>query len=426
MAVRAALGASRGALVKGSWRRASCLGLAGSALGWLLARAAVPALAAAIPDSQRAALPFLQDLRLDLGGAPLPALLAALTGVLFGLVPAALRSSRADLARSLRRGQRARERPASPGDAGAGADPGGAGSDAARRRGVFARSLARVLDVDPGFRPEGVVVGTLAFPNRSMSEAEASWMMDQVLASANGVPGVRATAATNLLPERPTPAGWASAPPAAAGPNDLCPTTGPSPPRASRPWDLRLPARGGCSARDDTAESPLVAVVNETFARLHFPVWIRSVNASSSPTSPIGEVFTVVGLVRDERLGPLDPGAAGGLYSPLHPEHRGPAKLSAGAPHRPGLAVVPGAPRCPGPRMDGELVLQSLQEMPRMLEDSPAVFGRRYPVWLLGLFAGCAHLCWRRWASSASSPTWSASAPTSWDSGWRPGPGGAR
>jgi putative ABC transport system permease protein len=42
--------------------------------------------------------------------------------------------------------------------------------------------------------------------------------------------------------------------------------------------------------------------------------------------------------------------------------------------------------------VDGDLALQSLQAMPAMLADSPAVFGRRYPVWLLGVFASCATL----------------------------------
>jgi putative ABC transport system permease protein len=40
--------------------------------------------------------------------------------------------------------------------------------------------------------------------------------------------------------------------------------------------------------------------------------------------------------------------------------------------------------------VDADVAVQSLQEMPAMLADSPAVFGRRYPVWLLGVFAGCA------------------------------------
>ena len=42
--------------------------------------------------------------------------------------------------------------------------------------------------------------------------------------------------------------------------------------------------------------------------------------------------------------------------------------------------------------VDGDLAIESLQEMPAMLADSPAVFGRRYPVWLLGVFASCATL----------------------------------
>src|SRR5262249_21261333 len=101
MAVRSALGATRGDLLRKLLAESLLLGIAGALVGWLLARAALPALTAGIPPAQRASLPFVQDLRLDSAALLYSVALAILTGVLFGVMPA-LRLSRSDLGTTLK------------------------------------------------------------------------------------------------------------------------------------------------------------------------------------------------------------------------------------------------------------------------------------------------------------------------------------
>ena len=390
MAVRSALGATRSDLVRKLLAESVLLGLLGALLGWVLARAALPALTAGIPPAQRATLPFLQDLRLDSVALLHSIVLAVLTGVLFGVVPA-MRLSRADLATSLK-------------EAGCGAPrPGGTARCSCwwllqvalavillNGAGVFARSLSSILSVDPGFRPDGVVVGTLSLPRRKMKEPEVLAVMDRVVAAARrvavGEHGGRDHAAAGH--DRLRPDGGARR--RDGGPDR------PSPPLARSPTTTSR--RSGCGSLagrlfgpQDVATAPAVAVVNETFVRLHFPGRDGLGERFQLTYKPDGEVFTVVGVVRTNASGPSTrPGR--GLLPALAAErlrrsaagHRGPQ--------------LPGARRS-SPRsgtrssaVDGDLALESLQAMPAMLADSPAVFGRRYPVWLLGVFASCATL----------------------------------
>ena len=99
----------------------------------------------------------------------------------------------------------------------------------------------------------------------------------------------------------------------------------------------------------------------------------------------------MVGVVRDERLGPIDSAPPEAFYLPWRQNSKADLPLALAVRSARGAAVIPELRRVVG-AVDGDLALESLQEMPAMLADSPAVFGRRYPVWLLGVFASCATL----------------------------------
>ena len=389
MAVRSALGATRKDLITKLLGESLVLGLAGAVLGWLLARAALPALTAGIPPAQRAALPFLQDLRLDSAALLYSIGLAVLTGVLFGVVPA-LRLSRSELASTMKE---------------AGMRTGTPGRHRAMQllvllqvslavvllngAGVFARSLSSVLSVDPGFRPEGVVVGTLSLPRRGLPEAEVLAVMDRVLAAAAAVPSVSSVGVTTHLPGT-TSSGRMGV--RAAG------TADPSTFATSRivtdgyfeTLGVRL-LRGRLLSPQDHPKTPPVAVVNETFVKLHFPGRDGLGERFQLTYKPDGEIFSVVGVVRDERLGPIDSVPPEAFYIPWRQNAFADLSLALAVRTSRGAAVIPDLHRAVV-AVDGDIALQSLQAMPAMLADSPAVFGRRYPVWLLGVFASCATL----------------------------------
>jgi len=386
MAVRSALGATRSDLVRKLLGESLLLGLAGSLLGWVVARAALPALTSAIPPAQRQALPFLQDLRIDSAALAYAVALAVVTGVVFGLAPA-LRLSRAELGQSLREGV--------------------ASASPRRHRamqvlvliqvalavilldgaGVFARSLASVLSVDPGFQPRGLVVGTVALPQRPGSTAQGAAIMDRLLSTLSAVPSVSGVAVTRLLPGT-TASGQMGV--RAAGTAD--PSTNATARMVTEDYftTLGVPLlRGRGFTPSDLPDTEKVAVVNQTFARLHFPGQDAVGQRFQLTYKPDGDVFTVVGLVGDERLGPIDEPAPEAFYLPWRQTAytRSPMGLAVRSPR--GAAIIPEVRRAVA-SVDGDIAVRDLQRMDSMLDDSPAVFGRRYPVWLLGLFAVCA------------------------------------
>jgi putative ABC transport system permease protein len=396
MAVRSALGATRGDLLRKLLGESLLLGTAGALMGWLLARAALPALTSHIPPAQRASLPFLQDLRLDSAALLYSVTLAMLTGVLFGVVPA-LRLSRSDLGTMLKE---TGLRSASPG----------------RHRamqmlvlvqvalavillngaGVFGRSLSSVLSIDPGFRPDGVVVGALALPvpSRSLSEAELDALtpklgalMDRIISAASSVPGVKSVGVTTLLPGTTTSGRMGVR---AAGSNEE--TTFATARVVTEGYfdTLGVPLiRGRLFGSQDGPGAPRVAVVNERFVQLHFPGSDGLGERFQLTYKPDGEIYTVVGVVKDERLGPVDVAPSEAYYALWRQDPLAAWTPSLAVRSSRGGALIPELRRAVN-AVDADVAVQSLQEMPAMLADSPAVFGRRYPVWLLGVFAGCA------------------------------------
>ncbi|HEX6323733.1 MAG TPA: ABC transporter permease [Vicinamibacterales bacterium] len=292
MSIRAAIGASRGRLVRLMMLESLVLSLAGGALGLLVAAWSLSGLLALIGDI----LPRAAEVRLDASALGVAALLAAVTGLLFGLAPA-LQSSRADLQGPLRESGRSTSNK----------------GRAARNALVVAqialalvmlvsaslivRSFASLRHVDLGFRPDSVSVGTVALGGSGYrTGAEVRAFLSQLEQRLQGIPGV-------------TDAGFSSQLPlAGGGDSDTTFTIVGKPERQEdgrsrvswyrsvsagyfRTMGMRM-ARG----RAMTAGAP-EAVINEAFAARYFPGEDPIGRQIVSDTPPL----TIVGVVADAR-----------------------------------------------------------------------------------------------------------------------------
>ena len=302
IAVRSALGAGRSRVVRQLLTESVVLAIIGGALGLLLANVAVQAVRTLAPQS----IPRVGSIAIDASTLAFTAVIALVTGLLFGLVPA-LQAGRGDLQSVLREGSR-------------GSTSGG------RARatlvvaqvalslvllvgaGLMMRSFAKLQSVDPGFDPEGVLTARVQLAGeRFRASGAATAFFTQLLERVERVPGVASVGAINWLPF----AGLGSA-------TSYWIAGRPVPPPTEefvadvRGVDtsyfrtMRIAVRRGVTfdARVNT-ESPKQVVVNEAFVRVHF--------ADSNPLGqhvlmPWGDTLRgeIVGVVADTKHTGLD------------------------------------------------------------------------------------------------------------------------
>ena len=188
MAVRLALGAARGRLVRQLTTEALILAFVGGALGIALAYGTLGFLL----DLSGGNLPSWVHVRLDPAVLGASLLLAAATGLAFGLLPA-LRSTRADLRTALTRG-----------DARSGGGPSGKGRHALVvvevasamilmvGSGLMIRSFQELAGTDMGFSTERVLTANVSLPTLGYETGEAVQAFDQrLLERLRATPGVR-------------------------------------------------------------------------------------------------------------------------------------------------------------------------------------------------------------------------------------------
>jgi predicted permease len=266
MAIRAAIGAGAGRMIRQLLTESLVLALAGAAVGLLVGKWGVETLIALAP----AGLPRMDEITLDGPVLGFTFALGAITGILFGLVPAA-QASRVDLAGPLRGSgirdsrDRGRRRVGSL----LAACEAGLSVVLLAGAALLLVSFFRLRAVDAGFEAEGLLTVSFGRTPREYARTEQIWRFErEVLERVALLPGVISAAAVSHLPLQ----GQYNFPMTVVGRPDA--TRGDVQWRAMSPGyfeTLRAPVvRGRSFTQRDDAGAPPVVVVNQTFARKYF------------------------------------------------------------------------------------------------------------------------------------------------------------
>jgi len=271
-ALRGALGANRGRLIRQLLLESLVLSSAGAALGLVLAATLIFWLA----HQGSLALPLLSSLRIDTRALAWTALIAFVTAIIFGLLPG-LRTAGGNLVEVLK-------------DSGPGA---GLGRKHERLRstlvvsevalacmllvsaGLLLRSFMKVLDVDLGFEPDRAGSIKVEYDDSATTEEERQTkrgvIFQEILERVSAVPGVESAGMADYLPlgpnrswDTPVPQGKTFDPGQVPEPLVYIVTPG-----FFRSMGIRLHGRD--FAWSDGPRAERVVVINESAARAYWP-----------------------------------------------------------------------------------------------------------------------------------------------------------
>jgi putative ABC transport system permease protein len=393
-AVRSALGASRATLLWQLLTESLLLSSIGAAVGLVGARWGVDLLVAAIPESQLQAMPYLRN-----AGINMPVLLflcgvTVLTGILFGLAPG-LDASRASLNDALKDETR-----------------GGTSAGHARLRnslviaeisislvllvgaGLLLKSLHALLAQDPGFNLHNVLTFSVNLPDASYPSdktppyysAAAVRFDHEFTQRLRSLPGVVEVGQTSGIPAS---GGSGSirfvveGRPTATGQEDECQILGVS---TGYFPALKIPlVDGRFFTANDSNDAPGVVVVSRAFVRAYFhgenPLGKR-IRFTFSAQNPF---LQIVGVAGDTASVDLAAPAPPIIYAA---NDQGPNTFLSYIVRTAGEPVAfTGAARSALQAMDPELPMIQPQSLEEIANQSPSVFLRRYPSYLIGSLA---------------------------------------
>jgi putative ABC transport system permease protein len=393
-AVRTALGAGRGRILRQFTTEGIVVSMLGAALGLALAYGGLKALLAANPES----IPRAAEVSLDPAVLGVTVAVAVLTGLVFGLAPL-LHIGHATVARSIREGgTRATH---------------GAGRNRLRRglvvaeialavmlaigAGLLIRSFENLTSVDAGFASRDRVTFGLVLPQASYPDSVRRVQFFGDLArKLEAIPGVEAVAAMQGLPPfRQVNAndigieGYAPAP----GSNLPAPNVDYFQAATAGYFaTMGIALRQGRGFEAGDAAGPPVVVINEAFARRFYPQQSplgRRVRACCGDSVPW---FTIVGVAADVKQGGLDADPGTELYFNYEqsPRHLGftPGSMNVVLRTRRPLDALAPSIRRAVREMDPALPVVQLRTMGEVVGAS--VTRQRLLSLLLGIFASVA------------------------------------
>jgi predicted permease len=317
IAVRLALGAGRGRIVRQLLTESLLIAALGGVAGWLIGAWGINSMTALVPQDV---------LRLDQVRLNMPVLLftlsmSLLTGLLFGLLPA-LHASRTNLNTTLKEGGRS-----------------GTSSAWARVRhgllvtevglalvllvgaGLMLRTLQQLTHVDPGFNAENLLTSQFALSEKSYNEEQRLVFFRECLTRIEALPGVRSAAFVMSLPIAGS--NWNS-------PFIVADQTFPAPDQAPsaaftpvsvryfETMEIQLRSGRGFSEAE-MSDSPPVTVINESLARRLWPdenpIGKRLKQGRDANSKAVWR--EVIGVVADVKLNGVDRETPLQIYLPL-------------------------------------------------------------------------------------------------------------
>jgi putative ABC transport system permease protein len=299
LSVRVALGASRLHLFRQMLTESFALAAAGGALGFVVAFWSMDLLRVLLP----ADLPHVEDIRIDVGVVVFAFAISALTGLIFGVLPA-WRASRLDINEALKTASRAAT-------SGRGAQRVHAALVISEvclslvlvaGAGLLGDSFWKLRSVNPGFTADHVLAANVSFTTSSRDTGfdRLSPMFTELVEQLRAIPAVESAAISHGLPldgpgpdghfnleNRPQDSGKADAEFRVISPGYLS--------------TMRIPLLRGRDLSDgDTASSLPVVLISAEMARIYWPtedpigrrIWFDSF-------APKEQWLTIVGIVGD-------------------------------------------------------------------------------------------------------------------------------
>lgn len=389
--IRAALGAGRSRLISQLLAESLMLATAGGIVGLLLAKWGTSLLIAAIPQPLLDSAPFLRDAHANL--AVLAFLCAAVifAGFALGLAPA-LQITHG------REGEALKDEARSS-----------AGRLRTRLRGVLVvaeiafslvlligsalmvKSLAALLNRNPGFDTQNLLVFAVNLPSTSYPKDPDAIRFDkEFTARLQSLPGVAGVASNSVVPlfgGGNTIRFLVEGQPVETGRENECNIRDVS---TNYFAVMKIPLMAGRFFNDaaDSDTAPQHVIVNEAwvkqYARGENPIGKR-IKFTYSPTQKYREIVGVVGNVAE---GGLDSPDEPSLFLPFSQDANSFINYIVRTSGKPDDAV--GAVRASLRGLDPQLVLIQPLTMEQIIAQSPSVFLRRYPAYLIGSFAALA------------------------------------
>ncbi len=389
MAVRGALGASRGRLLRQFFTEGVVLAAVGGVLGVASAQAAMPLLTSLIPAPMKDRLPFLGELGLNPRVALFAGAIVVSAAILFALMPA-LRLARGETRDGLNDGAR--------GSAGTFWRRFGANLVIVELAtavvllvgaGLLGQSFYRLITVETGFQPDRLATLRLAaLQIHYPTDERLAALQRQLIARFERVPGVTAVGLANQIPVGD-----------GGGTSVVRAQDQPDRERidvnrrfVSAGYFAALGARferGRAFTSEDTAATRRVTIVNQRLARQLFgngdPIGRRLFFDGAPET-----MLEIVGVVSDIKEGPLDAATYPAVYVPFEQEPTRRFSLivrASGQPH----AVLPTLSAAVQ-EIDPNLAVFAESVMSDRIHDSASAYLRRSSAWLVGGFAAVALL----------------------------------